>query len=70
MELMTKREAAAYLRCGVRTLDLRVKEHEVAYYMMGGRKMFDRADLDKYIERTRVCSRYDSVRIVRGRARA
>lgn len=70
MELMTKKEAAAYLRCGIRTLEIRVSNHEIAYYRLGARKMFDRSDLDKYIEHARVCSRYDSVRLMKGRARA
>lgn len=67
MELMTRKQAAEYLKMSIRTLDYRVADNEIAYYRMGRQKMFRMEDLDAYISRNRVCSRYDSIQRRGGR---
>jgi len=55
-DLRTTAEAARYL--GLRPATLRNMRHrgtiEIAYYKIGGRVMYDRRDLDKYLEQQRV----------------
>lgn len=55
--LLTVKEAAAYLRCGVSTLNkLRVSGDGPMYVKMHGRVVYKLADLDRYIEQHRVRS--------------
>jgi excisionase family DNA binding protein len=49
--LLTVKEAADYLRCGVSTLNkLRVTGGGPRYVKFGGKVLYDQRDLDKWIE--------------------
>jgi excisionase family DNA binding protein len=55
--LLTVREAAAYLRCGVSTLNkLRVTGGGPMYVKMLGRVLYKLDDLDRYIMQHRIRS--------------
>jgi excisionase family DNA binding protein len=50
-ELMTRQEAAAYLRIGQRTFDKLSAEKQVVGAKLGQRILFRRQDLDAYVMR-------------------
>jgi excisionase family DNA binding protein len=54
VRLLTVKEAAAYLRCGVSTLNkLRVSGGGPIFVKMHGRVVYTEADLDRYIAQHR-----------------
>lgn len=63
--ILTRKEAAAYLRISVRTLDKLAQDGEIPYSKLGkglrSRVVYQRRDLDAYVERSRV----DSKRVAR-----
>jgi len=59
--LLTTKEAAAYLRCGVSTLNkLRVSGGGPVYVKAHGRVVYTEADLDRYITQHRCRSTADA----------
>jgi len=58
MNLMTRKEAAEYLRISVRTLDKLGHDGEIPYSKLGNgsraRVVYQRKNLDAYLERTEV----------------
>ena len=63
--ILTRKEAAVYLRISVRTLDELAQDGEIPYSKLGkglrSRVVYQRRDLDAYVERSRV----DSKRVAR-----
>ncbi len=54
-EVLDKRDAAAYLRIGVRTLDSYMQRRLIPFFRIGGKTVrFKRSDLDAALERFRV----------------
>jgi excisionase family DNA binding protein len=47
--LLTVREAAPFLRCSEKTLRRYVERREIPSYKIGGKRLFDPADLAAYI---------------------
>lgn len=48
--LLTRVEAASYLRISIRTLDSLKSVGDIVFVRIGGRVAFDKRDLDEYIE--------------------
>lgn len=46
----SREQAAAYLNFSVETLWRRMKENKIAYYRVGKHLLFNKKDLDDYIE--------------------
>jgi hypothetical protein len=44
-DLLNRARAATYLGCDVRTLDRRTARGQIASYLIGGRRLYDPADL-------------------------
>lgn len=57
MELLDRKRACAYLGVCPNTLTALVKGRKVAYAKIGGKYVFDRADLDEYIQQVKVPAR-------------
>jgi len=53
-EYFTRREAAAYLRFSLKTLERRVSAGAIPVLRVGGLTRFARADLDAYMDSCRV----------------
>ncbi len=53
-KFLTIAEAAGYLRCHRTTLWRLVRRGEFGYYRVGGRTLYEQAELDAYLDRQRV----------------
>lgn len=49
-DVLDRLEAADFLRCGRTKIDRMVKANTIPSFMIGGRRMFRRADLELWIE--------------------
>lgn len=68
--LLTRKEAAGYLRISVRTLDSLKSSGDLVFVRIGGKIVFDRRDLDEYIEQCKSQSDGDFIdRILHERPR-
>jgi len=67
---LTRKEAAAYLRISVRTLDHLAHEGDIPYSKLGNgpraRVLYQRRDLDAYLERTKVDPKRVARKILEG----
>lgn len=50
-EYITLKEAAKFLRIGVATLHRLLKEEAVPTYKIGGRRLFDKSELDDWVKK-------------------
>ena len=55
--LLNTSEAAAYLGIGKRTLQERIRDHEIGFIKIGRAVRFDETDLRDFIARNRIKSR-------------
>ena len=52
--LLTKDEAAKYLRISVTTLGRMIRQREIPHIKLGRRVLFKMSDIDKYLESKKV----------------
>ena len=70
MNLLTRKEAAEYLRISVRTLDKLGHDGEIPYSKLGNgsraRVVYQRKNIDAYLHRTEVDSKRTARRLIEG----
>jgi excisionase family DNA binding protein len=52
-KLLTIEEAAAFLRCSVRTIKRRLAEGAIARYKVGNRCLIEQVEIEKYLKRNK-----------------
>lgn len=50
LELLSKKEAASFLKCSLATMNRFLLKQKISHYKIGGRVLFKKGDLVKFIE--------------------
>lgn len=54
LDLMSKKQASEFLRCSLATVNRLILKKKLVHYKIGGRVLFEKGDLVKFIEAHRV----------------